>query len=348
MTGSIGAVAPRVGTKSGSGTVAVELCGGEEINSHTPEYDALMRSALGLRRTTPQVTIDSTDSGQSHTATRIYLADADANIYEVGGSITIRTPLQHHTSAITAVSHVAGDVYVDLLTPASVIPSDGEIISATTTYVTAESGHDSLSITKFINDARREYISGAKVNSMSLENFSTGQIASLNFGLDSIDYGCDITPNPFEPAYQECLPPIMLSACVFVDGENKEVNDFSFSVENTPSFRTATCSPTGRIGSSITQRAITGSLNPYKEDTDCGFYDKFNCNVQFSIYATAHNTDCEGNLGEYDSVVSFYIPKAIVTEIAESDQDGNLQEEISFTASRGSDGKTEEIYITFS
>jgi len=166
LTGSIGKVTPRTGTKSGTGSMSVELCGGEEANSYTPEYDALMRSALGLRKTTPQVTIDSTDSGQAHTATRIYLSDADANIYEIGGSITIRTPTQYHTSAIIAVSHTAGDVYIDLLTPASIIPSDGEIIGATTTYVTAESGHESLSITKYINDKRREYIRGAKVNSL--------------------------------------------------------------------------------------------------------------------------------------------------------------------------------------
>jgi len=348
LTGSIGKVTPRTGTKSANGTLAVELCSGLEENGFIPEYDALLRSALGSRFSTPEVIIDSADSGQAHTATRIYLSDASANIYQIGASITIQTPSQYHTSAITAVNNVAGDVYVDLLVPAPIIPSDGEVIGATVTYVTSENGHENLSVTKYINGTRQEYITGAKVNSMSLDNFSTGQIASLNFGLDAIDYKCSVNNNPFDPQYQDCLPPIMLDACVFVDGEEVAVNDFSFSVENTTSFTTATCSPTGRLNSRITERSVSGSFNPYKEDDNCGLFEFFDCTIEFSIFATAHNTDCQGNRGEYTGVVSFYMPKAIVTELTEADLDGNLQEDVSFMAGRGDDSKCEEIYITFS
>lgn len=348
LTGSIGKVTPRTGTKSASGSLAVELCSGEAANNFTPEYDALMRSALGLRRTTPEVTIDSTDSGQAHTTTRIYLSDADAGVYEIGTSVTVQEGTQYHTSPIVAKSDVAGDVYIDLLVPYSAPFTDGTVIAASTTYVTADTGHDSLSITKYIEGARREYITGAKVTSLSLENFSTGQIASLNFGLEGIDYKCDLTPNPFEPDYDECLPPIMLNACVFIDGDQIDLNDFSFSVENSASFVTSTCSPTGRVSSRITERNVSGTINPYKNSDDCGFYDKFNCNIEFSIFATAHNTDCQGNLGEYNGTVSFYMPKAVVTELTETDLDDNLQEDISFVAGRGNDGKCEEIYITFS
>ena len=234
LIGSIGKVTPRTGTKSASGSLAVELCAGETENGLAPEYDALLRSGLGLRRSTPSVTIDSTDSGQSHTTTRIYLSDADASVYQIGDSITVQTPSNYHTSAIIATSDTLGDAYIDLLVPADTAFTDGTLIGPTFTYTTAESGHPSLSVTKFIENARREYVTGAKVNSISLENFSTGQIASLGFGLDAISYFCDLTTNPFEPDYQDCLPPIILDACVYVDGENQELNDFSFSIENTP------------------------------------------------------------------------------------------------------------------
>lgn len=347
MTGSIGEATPRSGIKAGAGTISVEMCAGDTPNGQAPEYDALMRSALGLRRQTPEVVIDSTDSGQSHTVSRIYLSDSDASTYEVGDTITIRDAVGYHTSPILEVSSVAGDVYIELLIPMAAPTSDSTVIGATTTYVTAETGHPSLSITKYFQGVRSEYLTGAKVSSLSLENWTTGQLASFSFGFDGVAFGCETTGNPFTPDYQECLPPIMLSACVYQDGTNVELNDFTFSVENTISPITATCSPTGNIGFRTNKRVVTGSMNPYKSDTDCENFHRFTCDTEFSLFATASNYEC-GDTTQYTGTVSFYIPKAVVTELSEADADGNLQDEISFQASRGQDSKSEEIYITFS
>jgi hypothetical protein len=41
------------------------------------------------------------------------------------------------------------------------------------------------------------------------------------------------------------------------------------------------------------------------------------------------------------------MPKCIITELQEGDQDGLLQDNITFQAARGSAGTTSEIYIAF-
>ena len=344
--GSIGKAKPRTGTKTSSGSMPVELRAGE-TEGQAPEFDGLIRSAMGLRRQVTATTIDNTDSAGTHTTTRIYLADADGSKYQVGDTVTIKSAGSYHTSPVTAVSSAAGDSYIDLLVADDVAPSNGDEIAALTTYVTANSGHPSLSISKYIEQARLERVSGARVTSMALENFTTGQLASLNFGFESLEYKCELTAQPHTPAFQDQQPPIMLGACVYMDGVQIAVNEFNFSLENTLGFKTSTCSKNGRISSRPTERTISGSFTPYKQDDDISICTKFECNESFSLFATANLPNCPDD-GQYAGTVSFYIPNASITEVAEGDQDGLLQQEVSFSASRGDKGTDEELFITFS
>ena len=176
LNSSIGKSTPRTGMKSVSGTIPVEAkANGTEGTA--PEYGLLIESCLGTKRQVTTTTADDTDAGGPHTATRIYLADADASKYNVGDIAHVKVSSDHHVSPITAVSNTSGDVYIDLLVAADNAFSDGDVISAVTTYLPANSGHKSFSLTKYMEDARLEQAAGCKVTSMSLNNFTTGQLA---------------------------------------------------------------------------------------------------------------------------------------------------------------------------
>ena len=345
FNGSIGKSTPRTGTRTVTGAMPVEMRA-SATEGAAPEYDALMRSAMGLRRQVTTTTADDTDAGGPHTTSRIYLLDADASKYQVGDIVTIKKSGDHHTSPVTAVSNVAGDVYIDLLVANDTAFSDGDVIAAVSTYVTADSGHPSLSISKYIEAARLEQATGARVSSMALENFTTGQLANWNFGFEGLDWDASLTAQPHTPDFDDALPPIILNACVFQDGVQLDVNELSFSLENTLGFVTSTCSSNGRISGRATERNITGSFNPYKEDNSVSQWTNFKDNTEFSIFASAYIPS--STAGEYGQVVAFYIPKCVITEVSEADQDGLLQNELSFTAARGSDGSTEELYVSFS
>lgn len=345
FNGSIGKSTPRTGQRSVSGSMPVEMRA-NSTEGAAPEYDKLLRSALGSRRQASATTIDDTDAGSPHTTSRAYLLDVSANKYNVGDSVTIKVAGGYHTSPIIEVSNTPGDVYIDLLIPADNAFVDGQVIAAVTTYVVADSGHPSLSISKYIEEAVLEQATGCRVSSMSLESFTTGQLASWNFAFDGLSFDRSLTAQPHEPNFNDALPPIILEACVYQDDVDLQINELAFSLENTLGFATSTCSANGRISGRASERVISGSFNPYKQDDNIDQFNKFNDNTEFSLFGSAHVPSATA--GQYSQTVAFYMPKCIATELAESDQDGLLQESVSFTAGRGSDGTTDELYISFS
>jgi hypothetical protein len=344
FTGSIGKTTPRTGTRTVTGAMPVEMRA-NSVEGVAPEYDALMRSGMGLRRQGVTKSADNTDAVSAHTTSRIYLLDADANTYAVGDMVTVKVAGDYHTSPVDAVNNVAGDTYVNLLVPAASVFNNGDAIMAFSTYTTADSGHPSLSISKYIETSVLEQATGARVSSMSLDNFSTGQLASFNFAFEGLDFDRSVTAQPHTPVYDSALPPIILSACIYQDGVQIDVNEFSFSMENTLGFATSTCAPNGRLSGRATERTVTGSFNPYKQDNSVSDFTKFKNNTEFSLFGFAF---IPGATGEYTQVVSFYMPSCISTELSEADQDGLLQETVSFSAGRGPQGSNEELFISFS
>lgn len=345
FNGSIGKSTPRTGTKSVSGAMPVEMRAAATEGA-APEFDKLLRSALGSRRQASATTINNTDSGGTHTTTRAYLPDAAANKYFVGDCLTVKVTGAHHTSPVIAVSNTAGNVFVDFLLPASAPFANSQVIAAVTTYVVANSGHPSLSISKYLEEAILEQATGCRVNSMSLENFTTGQLASFNFGFEGMSFDRSITAQPHTPNFSDALPPIILKACVFQNGDNIAINEFAFSLENTLGFATSTCSANGRISGRASERVISGSFNPYKQDDNIDQFEKFVANEEFSLFGSAHVPTTTA--GEYNQTVAFYMPKCIATELSEADQDGLLQEEVSFSAARGGSGEQDELFLSFS
>lgn len=341
FNGSIGKTTPRTGTRSVSGAVPTEARASSTEGS-APEYDALLRSALGLRR---QKTADTTSKAAGHTASRLEIEDADIADFEVGDIVLVKEAGDYHVSPIIAKDSGAGVANIDLLVPAAGAFSGSVVIAKYSTYTTADSGHPTLSISKYVEDAVLEQATGSRVNAMELQSFETGQVASWNFGFEGLSFDRSLTAIPHTPAFDSSLPPIILNACLFQDGVQLDVNALSFSLENTLGFATSTCSPNGRFSSRVTARSITGSINPYKQDNSIAQFTKFNTNTEFSLFAYAYNPTAVA--GEYEQIVAVYLPNCIITEMGESDQDGLLVNDLSFSASRGTDASEEEIYLGF-
>lgn len=342
LNSSIGRSTARTGTRSVTAALPVEFKAGSTEGA-APEYDALLRSALGSVRSNASSV--SSEGVNTNTDSRIYLADGEAANFEIGDIITIQTAGAYHTSPITAKSETLGANYIDILVadPNGAI-ADGTSISAFTTYVTADSGHPALSISKYIENARIEKAIGCKVSNMSLNNFSTGQLADFSFALEGLSYKHELGSEPVTPSYDSSTPPVILSACVYVNGTLLDVSDISWSLENTMGFKNVTCNPNGRKSSIVTSRGVTGTFTPYKQSDNIDMYTRFDENTEFSVFASAA---IPGADGEYSEVISFYMPKCIISTYTEADSDGLLQESVAFVAGRGNDGSEEEIYISY-
>lgn len=339
MTGSIGKVTPRVGMKSVEGGLATEArtsgTPGQE-----PQYGPLMEAALGDVRTISSTTTTKT----GNTASVLQIEDADIGKFNVGDCVLVKEAGAYHVSPILSKTSGTGTATITLLVAAGSSFSDNVVIEKVVTYLTANSGHPSLSVSKYIEDARLEYAAGCRVKTVELNNFSTGQLAEFKFAFEGLNFDQSLTATPHTPSYDSALPPIVLSATVYMNGTAIPVNELTFSLENTIAYKTSTQSANGKIASRITERSVKGSFNPYKQSDSIDNFTKFNSNTEFSLFAYMANPT--GTDGEIQDVVALYMPKCLITELAEADQDGLLQENISFTASRGSDGNSEELYIS--
>lgn len=345
LNNSIGKSRSRVGIKSVTASIPVELIGGG-VEGSKPDYDLLMKATLGnTRALAARVTSKSSGNGTNTLA----IEDADIGSLAVGDIVLVLETGAHVIAPILSKVSTAGSATITLLR--SKIGggnfSNSVQIAKFTTFYPANSGHSPLSVSMYWGDEIRESGSGMRPSAMTLENFTTGEIASLNYQLEGITFNEIDGSAPQVPTFSQALPPLILSACVYQDGTQVDVNEVTLSVENAIGFITSTCSADGRISSRITERKVSGSLNPYKDDASVAQFTRFNNNTEFSLFFFAANPS--STAGEYTlgSVIGFWLPHCIVTEKKGGDLDGVLTNELSFMADRDEDGSADEIFVGY-
>lgn len=342
LTGSIGKVSPRTGTRSVTGSLGVEFKAGQTTGA-APEASPMLEAALGATRGQAS---DIVTKSSGNTASTMAINDADINKLAVGDIVLVLQAGAYHVSPIISKTTGTGTATVTLLIPhPSGDITDSVHIAPFKTYFTANSGHPTLSISKYIENAVLETGMGCRANSMALQNYTTGTLPTLSFGIEGLTFDRALSAPAYTPSLDTSLPPVVLNACVFLDTDDIQMNEVAFSVDNTLAFATSTCSANGRISGRVSERKVSGTLNPYKQDDDLTQFDRFVAGTEFSLFSYAYNPT--GVTGEFNQIVAYYLPKCIVTELGESDKDGILQDAISFVASRGTDGATEEVYMGF-
>lgn len=350
FTSSIGRTSPRTGMFQASGTLPAEMRA-NATEGAAPEIDKLMLSALGARRQIlSNVTTKSDDGegegGPENTGSVLQIDDLDINKFTVGDIIMVKEPGAFHVSPIESIDDTPGSCTITLLIPKpSGSFSPGVVISKATNYTVADAGHPSLSVSKYIEGAIREYAVGCKVTTMSIEQFATGQLPQISFGLEGLNFDRSVNSIPQTPVYNAALPPIMMDGRVYVDGTLVDVNEITLSVENTLGFVTSINAENGRVSSRVTDRVITGSFDPYKPDDNVSTYTKFKAGTPFKLFA--YGKVPSSTPGEFSQVVAIYIRNGVITELGESDQDGILKDAITFSADRGVSGNIPEIVIAF-
>ncbi len=342
FTGSIGDITPRTGIKSSSGAIPVE-CRANSTEGSAPEFNSLLKSALGTRR---QNTTNVTTKASGNTGSVLHIEDADISKFNIGDIVLVKQAGAYHVSPITAKASGAGVATITLLvSKPSGSFSNSVVIAKFTTYTVAESGHPTLSVTQYIDDAVKKMAIGARVNKFSLADFTTGKMPKFNFGFEALSFDRSLAAPAYTPSYDSALPPIMLDAKAYMDGTALTINELVLNVECTTGFATSFSSSNGKISSRVTKRKITGTIDPYQQTDSIANYTKFLNNTEFSLFAYAKNDT--GVTGEFQNVVAVYMPKCIITELNEGEADGLVKEGINFKASRGTAGTTNEIYICF-
>jgi len=334
---------PRTGIKTSSCTAAVEAAANGTAGE-APDYDLLMKSLLGGKR---QITSQVTTKATGNTASELQIEDADIADFEVGDIVLILEAGAYHTSPVTAVDDTVGAANITLLIAGGSAFSASVVIEKVTTYYGANTGHSSLTFTSYWEDAIKKQSAGCKVSSMSLDTFETGQLASFNFSLTGLTFTQTLASSGLTPSFSNAEPPVILEACVYVDGAQLPVNSLSLTIDNTNGRVTATCNANGVIAQRATERAVSGSMTPYLDTTSVDLFDKFDGNTEFPIFLRAWNPT--GTTGEKKEAFGIFIPKSIITALPEQDADGVMQYSLEFQSGEDSSGTyPSDIYISFS
>lgn len=321
--------ATRNGAHSVSGAIKSYMKAGETVGT-SPEAGILIESCLGATRSNTEKT-----STTLNTTSLIKLASTTG--FNIGDTVLVKEAGKYHVSPIKAI---VVDTSIELLIPMDVAPANGVKVAAFKTYLPANSGHPSFSVTKHIEDLLVETARGCKTKTMAIENFKTNQIANFNFTFDGLDFSCESGTPAFTPTFQTSETPTIIEACILKDGAVIEANELTLSIENTNTILSNTCA--GKTSQRATARVVKGTIDPYKQ-TDTTDFDKFVSGGTFSLFVQAKNPTVVD--GEYAEYICFYIPKAKISELVEADQDGVLKNTISFNAT--SDDGTPEIFLTF-
>lgn len=346
LTDSLELVAARTGQRSVSGTIGVELKA-DGTEGDPPETDLLYKNCLGGKRTA--VTAATTTG---NTSTVLTFA---SHPFLVGDSLLIKETGAFEMRPVQAITGTTVTLEFALLNGA---PSDGVSVAALTTYFIDGENAATISATRYIGGEVEERNIGLRCVSASLENFTTGSVANVNFSLEGLDFvRLDGAPG-FTPAFDAAEPPIILNACIFINGTQLDMNNFSWSIENEIGFITSTCSENGKIASRFTKQTVTGSMDPYLDDADDDFgggdslFDIFKQNDNISIFGYALNASVGATQNSttlaptaFEDIAAFWIPQAKITEDSVGDAEGIATNEISWQSHR-EDGN-DSIFLSF-
>lgn len=342
LSASIGKVTPRAGLDSVEASLPVELKA-NGVEGAAPEAGLLYEAALGAERA---ITTTTTTKAAGNTGSVLQIEDADISKFALYDILVIKESGAHHACFVTAVVTTLGAATITV-SPAkpSGSFSNSVVISKNKMYYTANSGHPTVSVSVYWAGEILQKAIGCRVSGLNLSNFTTGQIANWDVALQGLTFDRTNTATPFTPSYDSALPPIVVSnACVYQNGTALKLNSLSVSVSNTVSFVEEICA--GRTSSKITERTVTGSMDPYMDDTSLTQWNFFDASTGYTIFAFAANPS--GVAGEYElgSVCGIVLPYCTTTAMPTADLDGLLQDSVEFSASRNT-GSTEEIYLGF-
>lgn len=342
ITGHIGRITPVTGMRSVTASVTAEVKS-SGVAGQEPQVGPFIQAALGAKRSLSS-TITTKASG--NTATVLQIEDADIGNLNVGDIIVVKQAGAFHCTPIISKTSGTGTATVTVLVahPSGDF-SDSVVIEKLVTYYTADEGHPTLSLSKYEEDAVLHKADGVRVTSFGLTNWVSGQIAAWAIECEGLDFDRVLDAPDYTPSFDVSIPASVQCSYVYIDGVAEVVPEASWTVENTVAFKTSTQSCSGRESSRVSQRSITGSIAPYKKTDSLSIFQKFVNSTEFSLFGfSAQPTGVDG---EYKEYVAWYLPKCLITEMGESDIDGLMQDSVSFMATRGPAGTTEELYLGF-
>ena len=333
LSGTTEQVASRVGIAEASGSVSVELKASATEGDAPQNSDVLLRSLLGGKR---QITADQTSDAATHTSTVIDFADTSA--FSVGDIVLVKEAGAYECRPISSIQTDTSITFPFALDNGA--PASEVVVAQVTMYYSDTANSISMSAEHNIgSEAIKQKITGLRSASGAISNWSVGQLPQMDFSLQGLNIERLNEDALFATNFSaDALPPVTLSACLWLSGKKLSYTEASLSVENEISIVKDACSATGNLSSRIVNQTTSFAFNPYlQDDTTADTWDKFNNNDDVSVFGYAYNSSATA--GEFSEVVAYWLPQAKIIASPVADVDGITAEPVEIKAHRslGSD-----------
>jgi len=274
------------------------------------------------------------------------------------GAIT-SGPFQHGETITGGTSSGKGRVIINTATGATKVYyvvisgtiQSGEVItggtsgaSATTSGAAVTEGQEYRPISTTVSsltmgcyeDGVLKLIKGAR-GSVKF-NFKSGQPVMLDFTFQGVEAGITDVALLSGITHETTKPPALLSAALALDTYAARIGEMNIDVNNTLSSRDDINDPRGLLSFQITDRNISGSLNPEMVTVAAyDFYSKFVGNTEIAIAISLGATT--GNM------FKFFAPKMQLTKVDDEDRDGMQLAKCSFDLNGSVNGDDEFSFI---
>ena len=309
LSSTLESEAARVGMTEVAGSIPVEFRASSTEGAAPQALDILLRSTLGATRTA------ATETATGATSTVITFA---SHPFLVGDMVMVKESGAYEVRPISAVDATTITFPFALDNGA---PSATVVVAACSTYYHDAGNAPSFSCEHNIGNEIQQQAAGLKCESASLENWTVGQIPTMNFSLggtslERVDSAQSATPD----FTADALPPVALEACLWINGVKYAYTELGLSIENEIGYIMDACSEQGKTGSRLTSQNVSFTANPYMDDTSLTTWDNFNDNDDVSVFFYAFNP--ASTAGEFSEVVACWLPQGKVTEHPVGDNSG--------------------------
>ena len=337
LTDTIEAVESRLGLKTVSGSIPLELKAGA-TNGEAPRGAILYESLFGSQR--QNTTTITTKTG--NTVNTLKLEDADVAKLQVGDCILLKVAGNYQVRPIASKVTTVGNASVTMAIPFDAVV-DNAVIEKVTTY-SHSSDSKSFSATFYEGGEIKNKISGLKAISASIEGWKANETPSVNFAVEGLDLQKEIASPTLSPNFaSDALVPVIQSAHAWLGQDELSYSEFSLSIENTKTDLLDASSDTGKMGSRKTAFAVTGSINPYMSSDNLDRWNKYNNGDTTSLFLVAYNPT--STAGQFNQIVAIWLPNIKITNMPSADADGVLLDSIDFKCFRKNGNDT--MFLSF-
>ena len=231
--------------------------------------------------------------------------------------------------------------------PMTSAPTSADVVSASVNYKPINVDHEHFTSGFYqgnsVSDGYLEQVIGCLVSGLGI-TIETGTIAKINFDIQGLKSArTALTKSTFAPILEAIAGMAGFNVECYFNSTQVCGNSISVNVANEVSEKKTFCSETGKSGSIVRKRTITGSVNPYSDGSKT-FYDALNDLTDYALSIVIGKKDAGGFV--VGQTVGIYLPQISITQSKTGDVDDNIIEEINFSAHTGTSGTERDLVLS--